>query len=105
MTSHVLGRVIFLWVKTGEVNYNLHHATEGHITELGMMSSAARLLPKARSLWLCLVKDPPEGESLFLGIDATSQSGLPRTSYLATGSATNYLYFALANRLRGDVGD
>lgn len=86
------------WVKTGEINYNLITSTEECISEEGLQSSSAKLLPAGSILMAMYGQGATRGRVARLGISAsTNQACLAINSYDSRAS-NEYLYWILTSQ-------
>jgi type I restriction enzyme, S subunit len=86
------------WVKTGEVNYNLITSTEECISEEGLQSSSARLLPKGSILMAMYGQGVTRGRVAKLGISAATNQACLAINSRTPEVGNDYLYWILASK-------
>ena len=86
------------WVKTGEVNYNLITSTEECISEEGLQSSSARLLPKGSILMAMYGQGVTRGRVAKLGISAATNQACLAINSRTPEVGNEYLYWILASK-------
>ena len=94
------------WVKTGEVNYNLITKTEEYISEEGLHSSSAKLLPAGSILMAMYGQGVTRGRVARLGISASTNQACLAINSSDPRVGNDYLYWILASKyehLRGQV--
>jgi len=86
------------WVKTGEVNYNLITSTEECISEEGLQSSSARLLPKGSILMAMYGQGVTRGRVAKLGISAAANQACLAINSRTPEVGNDYLYWILTSK-------
>jgi len=86
------------WVKTGEVNYNLITSTEECISEEGLQSSSARLLPKGSILMAMYGQGVTRGRVAKLGISAAANQACLAINSRIPEVGNDYLYWILTSK-------
>jgi len=96
------------WVKTAEVNYGVITETEEHITDEGLESSAAKLLPPETLLLAMYGQGVTRGRVATLGVEATSNQACaaiqPDSAMILPRFLFNYLaarYAFIRSRAHG----
>jgi len=92
------------WVKTAEVNYSVITATAEHITQAGLRSSAAKLLPAGTVLIAMYGQGVTRGKVGILGIEATTNQASAAVQSSDASVLPRYLFHYLASKyedLRG----
>lgn len=86
------------WVKTTEVNYNVISETSERVTQTGLDSSAAKVVPAGTVLLAMYGQGVTRGRVAVLGIDAATNQAC--AAIRSTGQVLNprYLYHFLANQ-------
>jgi type I restriction enzyme S subunit len=83
------------WVKTTEVNYCVINETEEHITQLGLESSAAKLLPTGTLLMAMYGQGVTRGKVAALGIEAACNQACAAITATDEAISPRYLYYFL----------
>lgn len=86
------------WVKTTEVNYCVITETEEHITQQGLESSAAKLLPAGTLLMAMYGQGVTRGKVAILGIEAACNQACAAVTPTDEAIAPCYLYHFLSWR-------
>jgi len=86
------------WVKTGEVNYNLITSTEEYISEEGLQSSSARLLPAGSILMAMYGQGVTRDKVAKLGISASTNQACLAINSSDSRVSNDYLYWILASK-------
>jgi type I restriction enzyme, S subunit len=86
------------WVKTGEVNYNLITSTEECISEEGLQSSSARLLPEGSILMAMYGQGVTRGRVAKLGISASTNQACLAINSCTPEMSNDYLYWILTSK-------
>ena len=86
------------WVKTTEVNYCVITETEEHITQQGLGSSAAKLLPAGTLLMAMYGQGVTRGKVAILGIEAACNQACAAIAPTDEAVAPRYLYHFLSWR-------
>lgn len=83
------------WVKTTEVDYTVITRTSEHITQLGLDSSAAKMLPVGTVLLAMYGQGVTRGKVAVLGIEAASNQACAAIQPISDAVDSRYLYHYL----------
>jgi type I restriction enzyme S subunit len=86
------------WAKTTEVNYCVINQTEEHITQQGLESSAAKLLPAGTLLMAMYGQGVTRGKVAILGIEAACNQACAAITPIDEVVLPRYLYHFLSWR-------
>lgn len=86
------------WVKTTEVKYAVITGTEEHITQAGLVESAAKLLPPGTLLMAMYGQGVTRGKVGILGIEASCNQACAAMIPVDDGVLPRYLYHYLTSR-------